>query len=107
MASPFGANTAIFSVANAVLFRERSADPNRCVDIYQNDPAARPLVVIPYDVYQAMAEYTHIFARKTMAAGIPLSARYLHEGGIRRRTAEYGTKWPVPVNGELHAVTEA
>ena len=34
-----GANTAIFSVVNAVLFRDSPfADPDRLVNIYQNDP---------------------------------------------------------------------
>jgi putative ABC transport system permease protein len=86
-----GANTAIFSVVNAALFRDRGfADPDRLVDIYQNDPAGKPLIVISYDIYKAMAEYTDIFAA-TMAATIPLPARYLHDGGIRGGTAEYAT----------------
>src|SRR5687768_16589548 len=34
-----GANTAIFSVVNAALFRDKGfADSDRLVDIYQNDP---------------------------------------------------------------------
>ena len=78
-----GANTAIFSVVNAVLFRDSPfADPDRLVNIYQNDPAGKPLVVISYDSYKEMAQYTDIFAA-TMAATIPIPARYLHEGGIR------------------------
>src|SRR5262245_30401327 len=41
-----GANTAIFSVVNAVLFRHSPfADPDRLVNISQNDPAGKPLVV--------------------------------------------------------------
>ena len=41
-----GANTAIFSLVNAVLFRQPSvAAPERLVNIYQNDTAGRPLVV--------------------------------------------------------------
>ena len=86
-----GANTAIFSVVNAALFRDQGfADPDRLVDIYQNDPAGKPLIVVSYDVYKAMAEYTDIFAA-TMAATIPVPNRYLHEGGIRSGTAEYAT----------------
>ncbi len=41
-----GANTAIFSVVNAVLFRDQTiAAPDRLVNLYQNDPAGRPLIV--------------------------------------------------------------
>jgi hypothetical protein len=86
-----GANTAIFSVVNAVLFRDSPfADPDRLVNIHQNDPAGKPLVVISYDSYKEMAQSTDIFAA-TMAATIPVPARYLHEGGVRNGTAEYAT----------------
>jgi predicted permease len=86
-----GANTAIFSVVNAVLFRNPPfADADRLVNIYQNDPAGKPLVVISYDAYNAIAAHTDIFAA-TMAASIPTPARYLHEGGIRSGTAEFAT----------------
>src|SRR6185295_13674397 len=94
-----GANTAIFSVVNAVLFRDSPfADPDRLVNIYQNDPAGKPLVVISYDSYKEMAQYTDIFAA-TMAATIPVPARYLHEGGIRSGTAEYATATYLDVLG--------
>ena len=86
-----GANTAIFSVVNAVLFRDSPfTDPDRLVNIYQNDPAGKPLVVVSYDSYKEMAQHTDIFAA-TMAATIPVPTRYLHEGGIRSGTAEYAT----------------
>ena len=86
-----GANTAIFSLVNAVLFREQVlADPDRLVNIYQNDLAGRPLVVASYSTYMEMAEYTDIFAA-TMAATIPNSARYLHDGVIRTAVVECAT----------------
>jgi predicted permease len=94
-----GANTAIFSVVNAVLFRDSPfADPERLVNIYQNDPAGRPRVVISYDSYQEMAQYTDIFAA-TMAATIPFPARYLHDGGVRSGTAEFATATYLDVLG--------
>ena len=45
-----------------------------------------------------MAQYTDIFAA-TMAATIPVPARYLHEGGIRSGTAEYATATYLDVLG--------
>src|SRR5215203_3156365 len=58
-----GPNTAIFSVVNAVLFREQTlADPERLVNIYQNGRDGRPLVVTAYSTYMEIAEYTDIFA---------------------------------------------
>src|SRR5262245_23185177 len=42
-----GANTAIFSLVNAALFRPQAvAAPERVVNIYQNGRGGRPLVVI-------------------------------------------------------------
>ena len=86
-----GANTAIFSVVNAVLFRDQAfADPDRLVNIYQNDRAGKPMVVIGYAAYMEMAEYTDIFAG-TMAASIPNPQRYLNDGAVRDAVVEYAT----------------
>jgi predicted permease len=94
-----GANTAVFSLANAVLFREQGAvDPDRLVNIYQNDPAGRPLVVTSYSAYMEMSEYTDVFAA-TMAASIPVTARYLHDAAIRDAVVEYATATYLDVLG--------
>ena len=85
-----GATTAIFSAVNAALFRDPPfADPDRLVDIYQNDPNGKPLIVISYDIYKQMAD-ADVFAG-AMAASIPVPTRYLHDGGVRGGTAEFAT----------------
>ena len=72
-------------LVNAVLFREQAfADPDRLVNIYQNDRAGRPMIVTSYSAYKEMAEYTDIFAA-TMAASVPNPSRYLHDGAIGTR----------------------
>ena len=61
-----GANTAIFSLINATLFRRRPmADPDRLVDIYQNGTNAGGLDANSYPAYLDMAEYTDVFASTT------------------------------------------
>jgi hypothetical protein len=41
-----------------VLFRKQSfANPDRLVNIYQNDRTGRPLVVTSYAAYKEIAEY--------------------------------------------------
>jgi predicted permease len=93
-----GANTAIFSAVNAALFRDPPfADADRLVDIYQNDPNGRPLIVISYDIYRQMAD-ADVFSA-AMAASIPVPSRYLHEGVIRSGTAEFATAGYLDVLG--------
>ena len=66
-----GANTAIFSLINATLFRQQSlADPDRLVDIYQNGSNAGGLDANSYPAYLDMAAYTDVFA-STTAAFVP------------------------------------
>ena len=94
-----GANTAIFSLVNAVLFREQAfAEPDRLVNIYQNDRAGRPMIVTSYSAYKDMAEYTDVFAA-TMAASVPNPSRYLHDGAIRNAAVEFATATYLDVLG--------
>jgi predicted permease len=94
-----GANTAIFSFVNAVLFREQAfADPDRLVNIYQNDRAGKPLIVTSYAAYEDIAEYTDVFAA-TMAASIPNPSRYVHDGAIRNAVVEFATATYLDVLG--------
>jgi predicted permease len=85
-----GANTAIFSVINATLFRDALfANPDRLVEIYQNDPDGAP-GVNTYPAFQDMAEYTQVFAGIT-AVTIPDGVNYLDQGAVRPAVAEYTT----------------
>jgi predicted permease len=94
-----GANAAIFSVVNAVLFRRQAfANPARLVNIYQNDRAGKPMIVTSYSAYMAIAEYTDIFS-ETMAATIPNPVRYLSDGAVRDAVAEYATATYLEVLG--------
>ena len=94
-----GANTAIFTLVNAVLFRQQAvADPDRLVNIYQNDRSGKPMIVTSYSVYHEIAEYTDVFAR-TMAGSIPNPSRYLHDGAIRNAAVEFATATYLDVLG--------
>jgi predicted permease len=85
-----GANTAIFSVVNATLFRESLfADQDRLVEIYQNLPDGGP-GINTYPAYLDMAEYTNVFAGITTAS-IPNGVSYRDRGAVRSGVAEYTT----------------
>ena len=92
-----GANTAIFSVVNATLFRESMfANPDRLVEIYQNGRDGTQ-GMNTYPAYLDMAAYTSVFAQTT--AVIPNSAAYLDRGAIRSGVVEYTTSTYLAVLG--------
>jgi predicted permease len=94
-----GANTAVFSLVNAVLFRKQAtADPAHLVNIYQNDRSGKPMVVTSYDVYKEIAAYSDVFAG-AMAASVPSPLRYLHDGALRNAAVEFATATYLDVVG--------
>ena len=94
-----GANTAIFSVVNAVLFRRQAfTNPDRLVNIYQNDRSGTPMIVTSYSAYMEIAEYSDIFSG-TMAASIPNPTRYLHDGAVRNAVVEFASPTYLSVLG--------
>jgi predicted permease len=81
------------------LFRQQAvADPDRLVNIYQNDRSGKPMIVTSYSVYHEIAEYTDVFAG-TMAGSIPNPSRYLHDGAIRNAAVEFATATYLDVLG--------
>jgi predicted permease len=93
-----GANTAIFSLVNAALFRDQALrDPERLVDIYQNDREGRPLAT-SYPAYLEMVEQRDLFA-SIMATSPPLPLNYLHDGAVRNAIVEATTPSHLEVLG--------
>ena len=94
-----GANTAVFSLINALLLREASiAEPDRLVDIYQNGSNPGALDGNSYPAYLDIAAYTDVFAITT-ATAIPRPVNYQHEGGLRPAVAEHTTATYLSVLG--------
>lgn len=86
-----GANTALFSVINATLFRERVlGDSDRLVDIYQRAVNADGIDANSYPAYLDMAAYTDVFAG-TMAASVPRGVHYFDGGPLRPAVAEHAS----------------
>ena len=94
-----GANTAIFSVVNAALFRVQPfPDPDRLVDIYQNRSNSDGIDASSYPAYRDMAEYTDVFASITTAS-VPNTVNYRADGAVRPALAEFTTPTYLTVLG--------
>jgi len=86
-----GANTAMFSVINASLFRPQAyANSDRLVEIYQRNINANGLDANSYPAYQDMAQYTDVFA-STTAVMVPRGATYQADGALRPAVVEHAT----------------
>jgi len=94
-----GANTAIFSLVDAVLFRHALLpEPDRLVDIYQRSANPDGQDANSYPAYLDIAEYVDVFAG-TMATSVPHEATYQHDGALRSAVVENATATYLAVLG--------
>jgi predicted permease len=86
-----GANTAIFSVVNAMLFRSLPfAEPDRLVNVYQNAGEERLPTAASFPAYRDIAAHTDVFSGVT-ASTPPLDVQYLGTDGVHSALAEFST----------------
>ncbi len=86
-----GANTAIFSLVNAALFRQQSmADRDGLVDLYQNGSNDGGMDANSYPAYEDMAAHTNVFS-STTAVFVPRGVSYLDDGSLRSAIVEHTT----------------
>jgi predicted permease len=86
-----GANTAIFSLIDATLFRPTAvAQPERLVDLYQIGSNPAGIDGNSFAAYEDMAAYRDVFA-DTTAVLVPLPVGYLDRGALRSALVEHTT----------------
>jgi len=86
-----GANTATFSLINAVRFRHASLpEPDRLVDIYQRSANPGSQDGNSYPAYLDMSAYTDVFAG-TMATSVPHGVTLQRDGALRAVLIENAT----------------
>ena len=84
-----GANTAMFSFVNAMLFRPQPFEnPHELVDIYQDSDEGDP-VSNSFPAYRDMTEYTDVFAG--VAASYTNRLSFQTQDGVRPAIGEYVT----------------
>jgi predicted permease len=94
-----GANTAIFSLVNTVLFRTQpGVQADGLVNIYQNVGEEGRPEANSYPAYLDMAAYTDVFAG-TAAASFPTGVDYKADGGVRTALGAFTTSTYLSVIG--------
>ena len=94
-----GANTAIFSLVNTVLFRTQpGVHSDRLVNIYQNTGEAGQPEANSYPAYLDMAAYADVFSG-TAAASFPTSVDYKDDGSVRPAVGAFTTSTYLSVMG--------